>query len=77
MTDSEFQAARAKRIADLQAMPGPKPLKPIPREELEWAVDDLPPTEDRLGQFRELLQGGGVSLDSLLDELDCMVEESK
>lgn len=63
---------RAKAIAELMAMPGPKPLKPIPPEEKAWALSDLPPKEERLKQLEELMRTGGVPIEPVLEELDRM-----
>jgi hypothetical protein len=59
------------------AMPGPKPLKPIPPEELAWALADLPPEEERLRALDELMRTGGVPIEPVFDELDQMVEDSR
>ena len=60
---------RAKIIADLMAQPGPKPLKPIPPEILaELAADDMSPEEAERA-YKELMENGGVSLTSYVEEL--------
>jgi hypothetical protein len=71
------EQARAQAIADLMAMPGPKPLKPIPPEELAWALADLPPEEERLRALEELMKTGGEPIELVLEELDRMVEDTQ
>ncbi len=72
------EQARVKIIAELMAMPGPKPLKPIPPElkaealaEIEWE-----PEEEVMRQIDELRRTGGVSIDDLLEELDRRLESA-
>ncbi|HEX3152499.1 MAG TPA: hypothetical protein VHR66_30780 [Gemmataceae bacterium] len=72
----EQEAARAKIIADLLAMPGPKPLKPIPPEIMAEALADVESEEEWERQLEELMQTGGVPIEPLLAELDRMVEKS-
>lgn len=64
--------ARAKVIAELLAMPGPKPLKPIPPElKAEALVDaELETEQDVARQIEELRKSGGVPIEPLLEELD-------
>lgn len=45
MTNSELEAERAKIIAELYAMPGPKPLKPILPEIMAEILEDHLPYE--------------------------------
>ena len=78
MTNAELIAARAKIIAELHSMPGPKPLKPIPADELAWALDDLPPVEERLREYQELMAAENrLSLEGVLNEIDQMVGDSR
>ncbi len=58
------EQARVKAIAELMAMPGPKPLKPIPPEiraellrEADWESDE----EYTILQIMELEEKGGYS----------------
>lgn len=60
---------RAKIVAELMARYGPKPLKPIPPEVMaELMADDMPPEEAERA-YRELMETGGVSIESYLEEL--------
>jgi len=73
------EQARVKIITDLLALPGPKPLKPIPPDlKAEVLAEiELESEEEVARQVEELRLSGGVSLEPLLAELDRMVEESK
>lgn len=78
MTNQELDTERAKVLAEVHAMPGPKPLKPIPADELAWALDDLPPVEDRLREYQELMAAENrLSLEGVLNEIDQMVGDSR
>jgi len=73
MTNQEIEAARAKIIAELHAMPGPKPLKPIPQElkaelmrKLEWESYD----EYTILMIKEMEEYGSYSGEEMLDVLD-------
>ena len=66
---------RAKIIAELMGMPGPKPLKPIPPELKAEFLADVETEEEWLRQFEELLKNGGVPIEPVLVELDQMAEE--
>lgn len=78
MTNAELEAERAKIIAELHAMPGPKPLRPIPPEEMAWALNDLPPVEERLREYKELMTAENrLSLEGVLNEIDQMVGDSR
>jgi hypothetical protein len=72
------EQARVKAISELMAMPGPKPLKPIPPElkaevlaEIEWESE-----EEVMRQIDELRRTGGVSIDDLLEELNRRIESA-
>jgi hypothetical protein len=67
---------RAKAIAELIAMPGPKPLRPIPPELKAEALADLEPEEEVIRQIEELRRTGGVPIEPLLAELDRLVAEA-
>jgi len=69
MTNQELEAARAKVIAELHARPGPKPLKPIPPDIMAEILEDQLPYEEAVRDYKELMDGGGVSLVSYLREL--------
>ena len=78
MTNQDLEAERARVIADIQAMPGPRPLRPIPPEELAWALNDLPPVEVRLREYHELITAENrPSLEGVLSELDQMVGDAE
>jgi len=73
MTNQEIEATRAKIIAELHAMPGPKPLKPIPQElkdeimrKLEWESYD----EYTILMIKEMEEYGSYSGEEMLDVLD-------
>ena len=73
------EQARVKAIAELMAMPGPKPLKPIPPEvkaealaEFEWESE-----EEVARQVDELRRTGGVPIEPLLEELGRRVREGR
>ncbi len=68
---------RVKAIAELMALPGPKPVKPIPPEWKAEALADLESEEEVERQIEELRRTGGVSIEPILEELDRMVEESR
>jgi hypothetical protein len=73
------EQARAKLIAELLAMPGPKPLKPIPPElKAEVLVDaELESEEQVARQVEELRKAGGVPIEPLVEELDRRVEKAR
>jgi hypothetical protein len=73
------EQARVKAIAELMALPGPKPLKPIPPELKAQALAEfeLESEEEVAVQVEELQRTGGVPIEPLLEELDRMVEESR
>lgn len=71
------EQARVKAIAELMAMPGPKPLKPIPDELKADAIADVESEEEWQRQLDELIRTGGEPIEPLLAELDRMVEESR
>jgi hypothetical protein len=73
------EQARVKAIAELMAMPGPKPLKPIPPElKAEVLAEfELESEEEVARQVEELMRTGGVPIEPVLEELDRMVEESR
>ena len=73
------EQARVKAITELMAMPGPKPLKPIPPElkaealaEFEWESE-----EEVARQVEELRVSGGVPIEPLLEELNRRVEQAR
>jgi hypothetical protein len=68
---------RIKAIAELMAMPGPKPVKPIPPEWKAEALADLEPEEEVARQIEELRRTGGVPIEPVLLALDRMVEEGR
>jgi hypothetical protein len=69
------EQARVKAIAELMALPGPKPVKPIPPEWKAEALADLEPEEEVAHQIEELRRTGGVPIEPLLEELDRRVAE--
>ena len=73
------EQARVKIIADLLALPGPKPLKPIPPDlKAEVLAEiELESEEEVARQVEELRLSGGVPIEPLLAELDRMVEECR
>ena len=71
------EQARVKAIAELMALPGPKPVKPIPPEWKAEALADLESEEEVERQIEELKKTGGVSLDPLLEELDRRIEKTR
>ena len=73
------EQARVKAIAELMALPGPKPLKPIPPDLKAQALADfeLESEEEVVAQIEELKRTGGVPIEPLLEELDRMVDESR
>ena len=73
------EQARVKAIAELMALPGPKPLKPIPPDlKAEVLAEfELESEEEVARQVEELERTGGVPIEPLLEELDRMVEESR
>ena len=66
------EQARVKAIAELMAMPGPKPLKPIPPELKAEALAEfeLESEEEVARQVEELKRTGGVSIDPLIEGLE-------
>ena len=68
----EQDLERAKVIADLMALPGPKPLHPIPAELKAEALADLESEEEWERQLEELMRVGGEPIEPLLGELDRM-----
>jgi hypothetical protein len=68
---------RAKIIAELMAMPGPKPVKPIPPEWKAEALADMESEEEVSRQIEELRKTGGVPIEPVLEELDRLVEEGR
>jgi hypothetical protein len=66
------EQARVKAIAELMAMPGPRPLKPIPPEvKAEVLAEfELESEEEVARQVEELRKSGGVSIDQLIEELE-------
>lgn len=68
---------RVKAIAELMAMPGPKPVKPIPPEWKAEALADLESEEEVARQIEELRKSGGISIEPLLEELDRRVAEGR
>jgi len=68
-----------KAITELMALPGPKPLKPIPPDlKAEVLAEfELESEEEVARQVEELKRTGGVPIEPLLKELDRMVEESR
>lgn len=77
MTNLEIEAARAKIIAELHAMPGPKPLKPIPPEIMAEILENQMPYEAAVREYKELMEKGGVSLEPFLEEFDRMLVEKQ
>lgn len=73
------EQARVKIIADLLALPGPKPLKPIPPElkAEALAADEMEPEEEVMRQIEELRRTGGVPIEPLLEELDRRIESAR
>jgi hypothetical protein len=73
------EQARVKAIGELMAMPGPKPLKPIPPDLKAEALAEfeMESEEEVARQVEELEITGGVPIEPLLEELDRMVEESR
>jgi hypothetical protein len=73
------EQARVKAIAELMAMPGPKPLKPIPPELKAEALAEfeMESEEEVARQVEELMRTGGVPIEPLLEKLARMVEESR
>ena len=71
------EQARVKAIAELMAMPGPKPLKPIPPELKAEALADLEPEEEVARQVEELMRTGGVPIEPLLEKLAKMAEDRR
>jgi hypothetical protein len=71
------EQARVKAIAELMAMPGPKPLKPIPPELKAEALTDLESEEEVARQVEELRRTGGVPIEPILEKLARMVEEGR
>jgi hypothetical protein len=64
------EQARAKAIAELMAMPGPKPLKPIPPEILAETLEDQIPYDQAVQEYKELMEKGGYSFDEVLAAFD-------
>jgi len=64
------EQARAKVIAELLAMPGPKPLKPIPPELLAELLADQPSYEEAERAYKELMEDGGFSFEEVLAAFD-------
>ena len=78
MTNQELDTERAKVLAEVHARPGPKPLKPIPPEEMAWALDDLPPAEERLREYPELMAAENrLSMEGVLSEIDQMAGDPR
>ena len=73
------EQARVKAIAELMAMPGPKPLKPIPPELKAEALAEieLESEEEVMRQIDELRRTGGISIDDLLAEFERRIESAK
>lgn len=73
------EQARVKAIADLMALPGPKPLKPIPPDLKAEALAEieLESEEEVARQVEELRRTGGVPIEPLLEELDRRVEQGR
>jgi hypothetical protein len=64
-----------KAIAELMAMPGPKPLKPIPPE---LKAEALAESEEEVArQVEELRKSGGVPIEPLIEELERRVQGRK
>jgi hypothetical protein len=70
------EQARAKAIAELMAMPGPKPLKPIPPELKAEALAEfeVEPEEEVARKVEELKKTGGVPIEPLIAELERRVQ---
>jgi hypothetical protein len=71
------EQARVKAIAELMALPGPKPLKPIPPElKAEVLAEfELESEEEVARQVEELEKSGGVPIEPLIEELQRRVQE--
>jgi hypothetical protein len=71
--------ARAKAIAELMAMPGPKPLKPIPPDIKAEALAEfeLESEEEVARQVEELRRSGGVPIEPLLEKLARMATDGR
>lgn len=69
---------RVKAIAELMAMPGPKPLKPIPPDvKAEVLAEiELESEEEVARQVEELMRTGGVPIEPTLEKLARMAQES-
>ena len=73
------EQARVKAIAELMAMPGPKPLKPIPPELKAEALAEfeLESEEEVARQVEELRRTGGVPIEPVLEKLARLAEEGR
>jgi hypothetical protein len=73
------EQGRAQAIAELMAMPGPKPLKPIPPDLKAEAIAEfeMESEEEVARQVEELLISGGVPIEPLLERLSRMVQEGR
>lgn len=71
------EQARVKAITELMAMPGPKPLKPIPPEiKAEVLAEcELESEEEVARLVDELRRSGGVSIEPTLEKLARMAKE--
>jgi hypothetical protein len=65
------EPARVKAIAELMAMPGPKPLKPIPPDVKAGVLAEfeLESEGEVARQVEELRRTGGIPIEPLLAEL--------
>ena len=64
------EQARVRAIAELMALPGPKPVKPIPPEILAEILADDEPAEETVRQIKEMIANGGYSFAVVLAEFD-------
>ena len=74
MTNAEMEAERARIIAELHAMPGPKPLKPIPPDLKAEILADVESEEEWTKQMEELMRDGGHTFEEVLDAFDRAAE---
>lgn len=74
MTNAEMEAERTRIIAELHAMPGPKPLKPIPPDLKAEILADVESEEEWTSQMEELMRNGGHSFEEVLAAFDRAVE---
>ncbi len=67
--DKATAEARARIVEQLRSLPGPQPMKPIPPELMAEFMANPEPVEEVERKYRELVNGGGLSIEPYLDEL--------